>query len=36
MKMEEAKTVTLSGADAIAQAMKESGVEYFFYVMGGM
>ena len=34
--MEAAKTVTLSGADAIAHAMKESGVEYFFYVMGGM
>jgi thiamine pyrophosphate-dependent acetolactate synthase large subunit-like protein len=26
----------LSGAEAIARAMKESGVEYFFYVMGGM
>src|SRR4030042_5188093 len=36
MKMEKAKTVKLSGADAIAKAMKESGVEYFFYVMGGM
>lgn len=34
--MEKAKTVKLSGADAIAKAMKESGVEYFFYVMGGM
>ena len=34
--MEKAKTVRLSGADAIAKAMKESGVEYFFYVMGGM
>jgi acetolactate synthase-1/2/3 large subunit len=36
MKMEKPKTVKLSGADAIAKAMKESGVEYFFYVMGGM
>ena len=26
----------LSGAEAIAKAMKESGIEYFFYVMGGM
>ncbi len=26
----------LSGAEAIARVMKESGVEYFFYVMGGM
>lgn len=26
----------LSGAEAIARAMRESGVEYFFYVMGGM
>jgi acetolactate synthase-1/2/3 large subunit len=30
------KEVKLSGAEAIAQTMKESGVEYFFYVMGGM
>jgi acetolactate synthase-1/2/3 large subunit len=36
MKMEKTKMVKLSGADAIAKAMKESGVEYFFYVMGGM
>jgi acetolactate synthase-1/2/3 large subunit len=34
--MEKTKTVKLNGADAIAKAMKESGVEYFFYVMGGM
>ena len=34
--MEQAKMVKLNGADAIAKAMKESGVEYFFYVMGGM
>ncbi len=34
--MEKPKTVKLIGADAIAKAMKESGVEYFFYVMGGM
>ena len=26
----------LSGAEAIARAMREAGVEYFFYVMGGM
>ena len=28
--------VRLTGAEAIAKAMKESGVEFFFYVMGGM
>jgi acetolactate synthase-1/2/3 large subunit len=30
------KMVRLTGAEAIAKAMKESGVEFFFYVMGGM
>jgi len=30
------KKVRLTGAEAIAKAMKESGVELFFYVMGGM
>src|SRR4030042_1692241 len=30
------KKVRLSGAEAIARAMRESGVEYFFYVMGGV
>src|SRR4030042_4851513 len=28
--------VRLTGAEAIGKAMKESGVDYFFYVMGGM
>src|SRR3990172_8601646 len=28
--------VKLSGADAIAKAMKECGVEAYFYMMGGM
>lgn len=30
------KKVKMSGAGAIGKAMKECGVEYFFYVMGGM
>ena len=30
------RILKLTGAEAIARAMKESGVEYFFYVMGGM
>ncbi|HEX9915910.1 MAG TPA: hypothetical protein VGB32_13425 [Candidatus Bathyarchaeia archaeon] len=30
------KLLKLSGAEAIARAMREAGVEYFFYVMGGM
>lgn len=34
--MKEVKKMTMSGAEAIGRAMKECGVEYFFYVMGGM
>jgi acetolactate synthase-1/2/3 large subunit len=34
--MKEVKKVELSGAEAIGKAMKECGVDYFFYVMGGM
>jgi acetolactate synthase-1/2/3 large subunit len=34
--LKEVKKVKLSGAEAIGKAMKECGVEYFFYVMGGM
>jgi len=34
--LKEVKKVKMSGAEAIAGAMKECGVEYFFYVMGGM
>ncbi len=30
------KKFKLTGAEAVAKAMKECGVEYFFYVMGGM
>jgi len=35
-EMKEVKKVRLTGSEAIARAMKECGVEYFFYVMGGM
>jgi len=30
------KKVKLTGAEAVSKAMKECGVDYFFYVMGGM
>jgi acetolactate synthase-1/2/3 large subunit len=34
--LNEAKMVKLTGADAVAKAMKACGVDHFFYVMGGM
>ena len=33
--MREPKMVKMSVADAIGHSMKENGIEYFFYVMGG-
>lgn len=34
--LKEVKNVKLSGAEAIAKALKACGVEFFFYMMGGM